>query len=84
MNLKIEKVELYDDYEGLKNYFKISLKKYKDAQEILKLEGFVTEYVEIQKQKIGLYKNTYSYEKDEGRVQAIEGRIEEMVLSIRK
>lgn len=83
LKINIDQLILFDDYEGMKHYFKLGLKKYKEAQEILKLDGFVTEYVEIQKQKIGLYKNTYPFEKEKLRIKAIEDRIEEMILSVR-
>lgn len=47
------------------------------------IDGFVTEYVEIQKSVIGLYKQTLSFEKDKERIKAIESRIEELVESVR-
>lgn len=44
---KVEDIKLVDNYSDSKIYFKKSLKNFKNAQEILKIDGYVSEYLEI-------------------------------------
>lgn len=73
---KIDNLVVFENYDKSKEYFKKSFKYYKDAMLILKLDGYVTEYVEITKNIIQLYKITFRFEKEKGRILAIEQRIQ--------
>ena len=81
---KIEDLVIFENYSKSKEYFKKSLKFYKNAMEILKLDGFVTEYVEITKNIISLYKLLFRFEKEKGRIIAIELRIQDYINKLLK
>ena len=75
----VENIQLFDCYDKVKIYFKKSLQNFKEAQKILKIDGYVTEFIEIQKATANLYKTTLKIEENLDRIKAIESRIEQLL-----
>lgn len=71
---KKENLTLFLSYDDSKKYFRQAFDFLKEAEKLLPLDGYVTDYCEIIKETSRLYSHTLVLENDNARIEAIQDR----------
>ena len=58
LNLEVDILMIYSDYDALKAIFRASVGLYKETEKIYTLEEFATEHIDLIKDQVSLYNHT--------------------------